>query len=456
MAEPSTPETSAQTARSGAPSPKSPPHIGNIAMADFQRDPLGFVTNMIATHGDIFTYNTGGWMATLINHPAYIKHVLQTNTKNYTKTGSPELMMLRPMLGAGLMTSDGPAWRMQRRMLEPSFHQQRIQAYLADMVAATRAMMDRWHCRATADPVDIPGEMSRLTLHIVARCLFGIDLGDDSTGFGAAVDVMNEFMAHFDPWDRKRMAQFRQALGTLGQMAQRITAERAVAEDPPGDLLSLLLTAVDETTGDPLTEGQIRDQIFTFLMAGHETTAKALTWTLYLLDRHPEVQARARTEAVAVLSDKTPTVAMVEALDECWMVIQEAMRLYPPVWTMTRVAIQDDVVGGYAVRAGSLVVMNPYTVHRHPAFWLNANVFDPERFRPERVQTLPPFAYMAFSGGSRMCIGRRFAAMEMRVILGMLLSRFRCALFPHHPVEPEALVTLRPKYGLPMTVHSIF
>ena len=405
-------------------------------------------------YGDIVRYRADGWAATLVNHPDYVKRVLQDNHRNYTKEGTPDFMMLKPMLGEGILTSEGESWLRQRRMAQPAFHRKRIEAFGTLMTDLTALMLDQWETQI-GQPLEMVKEMTQLTLRIVARALFSYDVSSEADVFGRAVEVLNESMGHFDPTNMDVRRQFRSALITIQQIVHQIIQERRLHPEDRGDFLSMLLVAQDEETGYRMNDRQVRDQVLTLLLAGHETTAKALSWTFYLLSQHPEIEERLVQELNTVLGGRTPTIEDLPHLPYSWMIIEESMRLYPPIWLLSRVAVADDEIGGFHIPAGSLVAVSPYAMHRHPGYWENPERFDPEHFRPERAAERPTFAYLPFSGGPRLCLGKHFASVEAHLVLAMIYQRFRLRLAPAHPVVPEALVTLRPHYGLPMTLHPI-
>lgn len=433
--------------------PKQPPGpAADLTVQEIRRDPLGFIMTVTGRYGDLVRYRADGWAATLVNHPDYIKHVLQDNNHNYTKEGTPDFMMLKPMLGEGILTSEGESWLRQRRMAQPAFHRKRIEAFGRLMTDLTLLLLADWE-KAAGRPLEIVKEMTQLTLRIVAKALFGYDVSGEADVFGRAVEVLNECMGHFDPTDPAVRQRFRAALTTIQQIVHQIIQERRLHPADQGDFLSMLLLAQDEETGYRMNDRQVRDQVLTLLLAGHETTAKALSWTFYLLTQHSEVEDRLAAELVAVLNGRPPTVDDLPHLPYTWMVIEESMRLYPPIWLLSRVAVADDEIGGFHIPAGSLVAISPYAMHRHPAYWDNPERFDPEHFRPERAVERPAFAYLPFSGGPRLCLGKHFASVEAHLVLATILQHFRLRLLPGHPVVPEALVTLRPHYGLPMTLH---
>jgi cytochrome P450 len=445
-----------QSVRTNGGEPRTAPGPDTLlSLQEIQQDPLAFLSKLSREYGDVCSYRTDHWQVVLLNHPAYIKHVLQDHHRNYVKTGTPDLMMLKPMLGDGLMTSEGDAWLSQRRLLQPAFHREQVEAFGRLMVEITLDLCaDLRQYANRAQPIDIAEQMTRLTTRIVARALYGADIVDQLGNFSESVQRMNEFMAHYDPRDRARYQQFRHAHAAIHQIVEHIIRARRGRSDSGHDLLAMLMRAQDEQTGQGMNDAQLRDQVMTLLMAGHETTAKALTWTWYLLDRHPVVAQRLRAEHAAVLGGRPPTIQDLPSLEYTWMVLQEAMRLYPPVWIMSRRAVVDDVIGEYRVPAGSLVLVSPYLIHRHAEYWPNPERFDPERFRAGQSADRPHYALFSFSGGPRQCIGKSFATVELQLVLATIAQHYTLQLVPDYRVEPEALVTLCPRGGLPMTLHT--
>ncbi len=252
-----------------------------------------------------------------------------------------------------------------------------------------------------------------------------------------------------------RNLRMQRTIHTLDQLVYRMIAERRSRETERDDLLSMLLSAQDEETGQGMNDRQVRDEVMTLLLAGHETTANTLTWTWYLLSQSPEVERRLHAELNEVLDGRVPTVADLPELKYTRMVIEEALRLYPPTPLLSRKAIAGDEVQGYPIAANSMIMISPYAVHRHPALWEEPERFDPERFTPERAAARSAYAYFPFGGGPRICIGNNFAMMEAQLILSTVAQRYQLRLIPGHPVEPQMVVTLRPRYGLPMTLHPL-
>jgi cytochrome P450 len=439
-----------------APGPHGHFLLGNAGA--LQRDPLGFGLTMTHQYGDVVRMRFFAWPAYLVNHPEGVKHILQVNQLNYNKDLYP-YKALKPLLGRGLVTNDGEGWLHQRHLMQPAFHRKRLTAFGTLMTGATVAMLDRWEDLADRNqPLDVAAEMLRLALCIAGKALFSIDLSDETRTIGQAVTTVNKLLTAYlstpfpplnVPTPRNRRLQV--AYRTLDQVVHGIITQRRQQITDPGDLLSMLLAARDEETGQGMDDQQVRDEVITLLLAGHETVSTALTWTWYLLSHYPDVERRLHTELETVLGGQRPAVDHLAKLSYTRMVLEEALRLYPPAWVFGRKAIADDEIGGYFIPAKSMIVLSPYLTHRHPAFWENPELFDPERFTPERSAGRPHYTYFPFGGGPRMCIGSTFALMEMQLILATVAQRYQLHLVPGHPVEPEALLSLRPRYGLRMT-----
>jgi len=440
-----------------APGPRG--HLLLGSARDIQRDPLRFGLAMTQQYGDIVRIRLLLWPAYLVNHPDGVKHVLQENQQNYNKDLYP-YQIFKPLLGRGLVTNDGKSWLHQRRLMQPAFHRKRLAAFGSLMTDATVMMLDQWQDFAErAQQLDIAAEMLRLTLRIVGQALFNIDLSDETRIVGQALITVNKLLSDYIyapfpplnvPTSRNRPIQT--AFRTLDQVVQGIINQRRQQNMDTDDLLSMLLSVRDEETGQRMNDQQVRDEVMTLLIAGYETVSTALVWTWYLLSQYPEMEHRLHSELDIVLRGDLPTVEHLVELPYTRMVIEEALRLYPPAWIFGRKAIADDKIGGYSIPANSMIVLSPYITHRHPALWEHPEVFDPERFTPERSAGRPPFAYFPFGGGPRMCIGNNFALMEMQLILATVAQRYKLRLVPGHTVEPEALLSLHPRYGLPMTL----
>ncbi len=439
--------------------PGPPGHFLFGSTRDIRRDPLHFGLEMAQHYGDIVRIRLLFWPAYLVNHPDGVKHVLQENQQNYHKDLYP-YKILKPLLGQGLVTNDGESWLQQRHLMQPAFHRKRLAAFSTLMTDATVSMLDQWQRFAERDqPLDVAAEMLHLTLRIAGQALFNIDLSDESHTVGQAVATVNKLLSEYlsapfpplsIPTPRSRRLQA--ARRTLDQVVHDIIVQRRQQHADTGDLLSMLLLTCDEATDQGMNERQVRDEVMTLLIAGHETVATALIWSWYLLSQHPEVERRLHSELDEVLSGHLPTVDHLNRLSYTRMVIEEVLRLYPPAWVFGRKAIADDEIGGYFIPASSMIVLSPYITHRHPAFWKHPEAFDPERFAPVQAAGRPHYAYFPFGGGPRICIGNNFALMEMQLVLATLSQHYQLRLVPGHPVEPEALLSLRPRAGLPMTL----
>jgi cytochrome P450 len=346
--------------------------------------------------------------------------------------------------------------------MQPAFHRKQLATFGQLMTDATQSLLERWqHASELHQSLDVAQEMMRLTLQIVGQSLFSIDLSDetDTVGqaFTALMTPLMDYIYHPVPplgFPTRRNRRIQHYIRTLDGVVQAIITEHRQQGADKNDLLSMLLAARDEETGEQMNDRQVRDEVMTLLLAGHETTANALSWAWYLLSQHPEVEDHLHTELEQVLGGRIPTVEDLPRLTYTHMVMEETLRLYPPAVGFNRKAMADDEVGGYFVPSGTLIWISPYTTHRHPEFWEKPDVFDPERFSTERSAGRPHFAYFPFGGGPRLCIGNHFAMMEAQLVLSTIAQRYRLCLVPNHYVEPQALLTLRPRGGLPMTLNA--
>jgi cytochrome P450 len=432
--------------------------IGIVAEA--RRDTLGYLFRSARRYGDVFRSHVGPQVTHLVTHPDGVKHVLVDHQKNYPRSWI--YRHTRLVIGNGLVATEGEVWRRQRQMLQPAFQPQRIAQLAGAMTAVTAEMLDDWRMASNGQPLDVFQEMIGLTLNIVGRALLGVDLAQDRdvitrTVLTALLYLEFRITHLFSPpvWvPTLRNLRFQRAMRSLDEVVFRIIRERREG-GPTNDMLSMLMALRDEETGAGLSDQEIRDQVNTFIGAGHETTAVALTWTWYLLSQHRDVQERVRDEVRSVLGDRVPTVADLPRLALTRRVIEESMRLYPPVYAVAKDVVSDDVIGGYRIPARSMILLSQYITHRHLEFWDDAERFDPDRFLPERVAARPRFAYFPFLGGPHHCIGSEFAMMEAMLIVAMTLQRFRLRLTPGAVVEPESKLTLRPRGGLSMLLEPV-
>jgi cytochrome P450 len=443
-----------------APGPEGYPLLGSLP--NMWGDPLPFLLKSTLEHGDIVRLRFGPKAAHVLTRPEHIKYVLQDNQKNFSKD-TRGFITLRSFLGMGLLTSDGDTWLRQRRIAQPAFHRQKIAALGASMVRSAEAAAEGWgqHVRS-GRAIDVAAEMMKLTLRIAGETLLSTDVSREAETVGRALTVMlrearRRIVAAYSlplSLPTRRNRQLNAAMSALDALVYRMINERRRSGGGPEDLLAMLLNARDADTGEAMNDKQLRDEVLTIFVAGHETTANALAWTFYLLSKFPAAARKIRAELAEVLGGRSPTEGDLPRLKYTSMVLDESMRLYPPAWMFTRAARQDDEIGGYFIPKGSFLFLSPYLVHRKPSLWEDPEGFDPERFAPERAASIPRFAYFPFGGGPRQCIGNTFALMESVLLLAVFLQKYRLDLVPGHPVELEPLVTLRPKHGVMMTIHA--
>jgi cytochrome P450 len=441
-----------------APGPRASWPVGQLYQ--FRRDPLVFLARLAREYGDVARFKAGPQSIYLLNHPEHIRDVLVTNHSRFKKGRA--LQRAKRLLGEGLLTSEGEFWRRQRRLAQPAFHRQRIASYARVMVEYAEQAAARWR---DGETIDAAGEMTRLTLAVVGKTLFDANVESDADEVGAALtEVMNLFNYLMLPFAElleklplPPQRRFLRARARLDAVIYRIIEERRREGRDRGDLLSTLLHAVDEE-GDRtgMTNEQLRDEVMTLFLAGHETTSNALTWAFYLLAQNPSAESRLHEELDAVLErGRPPTADDYAALSYTEMVVAETMRLYPPAWAVGRLALEDHEVGGFAIPRGSLVLISQYVTHRDPRFFPEPERFDPERWTPEVKAARPQFSYFPFGGGPRRCIGEGFAWTEAVLILAALARRWRLRLIPGRTVEARARITLRPgKGGVPVRVEK--
>ncbi|MGI5328638.1 cytochrome P450 [Actinomadura nitritigenes] len=428
-----------------------------LLLRQLARDRLAMMTSA-ARIGDAVRVRMGPRTLYVFNHPDHARHVLADNSANYAK--GIGLVQARRALGDGLLTSQGDLWRRQRDVVRPAFRNKRISERADVIVDEAERLVARLRARAGGGPVDVVREMTGTTLGVLGRVLLEADLSADGS-IGAAFEAVQD-QAMFEMVTQgmvpmwlplPRQLRFRRARRDLEDLVARLVAERAGAAAGGEDALSRLIVSAEAEADPRVGRRRLRDELVTLLLAGHETTASTLGWTFHLLGRHPRILARLREEVVANLGDRAPGADDLRGLVYTTMVLQEAMRLYPPVWILTRVALADDEVGGYRVPAGKDVLICPYTLHRHPRFWDAPERFDPERFRPERSGAQPAFAYLPFGAGPRFCVGSHLGMLEATIVLAMVVRELRLEPVPGHEVRPEPMLSLRARGGVPMTVH---
>lgn len=435
------------------PGPKG--HLIRGNLPEMRRGILDFLSMCAREYGDIVYLRAGPRPTVLLNHPDYIEYVLANTNRTFNK-GSI-LRSNRRLLGDGLLTSGGDFWRRQRRLAQPAFHRERIDNYGRIMVDYTERMLSTWQDGETRD---VHADMMRLTLAIVAKTLFDADIEEEAEDVGAALAMaLNGFNARIsrlillpDTIPTPGNLPFLRAVRKLDEIVYGIIRQRRATGEDRGDLLSLLLHAQDEDDKSRMTDKQLRDEAMTIILAGHETTAIAMSWTWYLLAQHPQVEARLMDELREVLGDRPPTVTDLPKLRYTEMIVTESMRLYPPAWSIGRQPVEDCEIGGYRVPAGTHLLMCQWLMHRDPRYFERPTEFYPERWADGLALRLPRYAYFPFGGGPRLCIGNSFAMMEAVLLLATIARRYQLTLVPDHPVSPWPSITLRPRYGMKMTI----
>jgi len=411
------------------------------------RNPLSYFLSITQQYGDIVCYRPAPDPAYLINHPNYIRHVLVENYHNYSKDTYSN-QAFKQVIGEGLINLEGDAWLRQRRLMQPAFHHSRLERLDGMIVQATLDMLDRWQVFSeSGQPVDIAREMAALTMTITSRALFGVDLGDEVKAIGEIINKVANLT------EKPRDPRLQQAAREFRAVVEGIIQERRRNFRDQGDLLTSLMTAHDENSGAMLTDDQLKNEVMGLLLAGHETTANALTWTLYALSQNLWASERMHNEIQLLLDKRKPASPDLARLPYLRLVLEESLRLYPPAWIIGRRAIQDDEIDGYHVPGGTVIAICIYTLHRHPTFWENPELFDPERFTPERSASRDKYAYIPFSIGPRQCIGNSFSLLEASLILTCIAQRFELHLLPGIEVQPQPLFVLRPNRDLLMSLH---
>jgi cytochrome P450 len=438
-----------------APGPRNLPIVGQLPA--FRRRPLAFLQKMAREYGDIAYFRLGPQHAFLLSHPEHIRDVLVTRQSNFTK--SRALQRARLLLGDGLLTAEGQFHLRQRRLVQPAFHRERLAGYAAVMSKCALRMRERWQDGAT---LEVSDEMMRLTMSVVGRTLFSADVDAGAREIGVAMtavlEMFNMLLLPFSEYLEKlplpSNRRFEKARDTLDGIIYGMIRERRASGEDRGDLLSMLLLSEDEEGGGGMTDQQVRDESLTLFLAGHETTANALTWTWYLLSQNPECEAKLHAEIDGVLGGRAPGFDDLPNLRYTEMVIAEAMRLYPPAWAIGRKSIEAFEIGGLELPAQSICILSPYVTHRDARWYANPVRFDPERWTPEAKEARPKFSYFPFGGGARVCIGERFAWMEGVLVLATLAQKWKLRLVEGHRVEPKPLITLRTRYGMRMVAEG--
>jgi cytochrome P450 len=434
------------------PGPKGNFLLGSIF--EVSKDWLGFYQHCADEYGDVVRVRFAHVPVYLIVHPRDIESVLITNAANFTK--SADYRALARVLGNGLLTSEGDFWQRQRGLIQPAFHKQNIQAYASVMTGAAERMLNSWKDGGERNLHD---DMMRVTLEIVGQCLYGAEVSGAAEQVGKAMEVVmqrfvtNASLALLFSFDIPVIFARREsrAVQNLNEIIGGIIQQRRASHQRRGDLLDTLLH-VRDADGKPMSDVQLRDEVMTLFLAGHETTAIALSWACYLIAQNPDVEAKLAEELRTVLGGHVPAPDDLPKLRYTEMVLKETLRLYPAVWGIGRRAIAECELGGYRIPAGSNIFILQWRTQRDARFFPDPERFDPERWREDPVRSgkIPRFAYFPFGGGPRVCVGAVFAMMEATLLLAMIQQRYQLELVPNHPVEVLASVTLRPKHGIQM------
>jgi len=424
----------------------------------FRFDSLAFTLNVSREYGDIAHYRFGPLHVYHLCHPDLARQILVEQSEKYRK---PELLKhaFGPFAGEGLLVSEGAVWKRQRKLMQPAFHHRQLAAYSQVMVTQVLQLLDSF---ADGQVREISGEMAELTLNIVAQCLFGEELPSELPEIRGAMVAMlaaasrrvNSIL-RLPRWvpNAGNIREMR-ALAKMDEVVRVLIESRRNSEKQREDLLSVLVAATAGENGGGMSDKQLRDEMLTLFLAGHETTANALTWTWFLLSQHPEVEAKLHQELDRELGGRAPEVADLAKLPYTEMVIRESMRLYPPAPAVAREPIEDVTIAGYLVRAGSLLSINTYALQRDTRFYADPERFDPERFSAGWEERIPRYAYLPFGGGPRVCIGNAFAMMEARLILAMVAERYKLTLEPDQKVEPMQVITVKPRGPVRMRVEQ--
>jgi cytochrome P450 len=421
------------------------------ALPALQKNPLRVMARATLDYGPAVRLPLPIVEGLVVSDPGLVEHVLVTNSRNYVKQ-TRGYDMLRMVLGNGLVTSEGEFWKRQRRIAQPAFHRERLALFGDVMTRAAAQMVEGWRPGVPFDAAEV---FMQVTLKLVGETLLSSDVTSEASAVGRAITVALEHLIYrtlhpfgLPEWlPTPRNVRFRRALTALDEVVLGLIAERRRGGGPSNDLLAMLMDATDPETGEGMSDAQLRDEVMTIFLAGHETTANALAWTVVLLGRAPEVERRVVEELESVLDGRPPTMADVPKLPALGMVLKESMRLYPPVWSLARRVVETETVQGVTFEKDALVFLCTYALHRHPGVWRDPEAFDPSRWAPGAPPP-PKGAYLPFSTGQRKCIGDTFATVEATLILATVLSRVHLTLVPGQTFEPEPVITLRPKGGV--------
>jgi cytochrome P450 len=438
--------------------PGSSAQFSLVDIPEMQRDPLGLFLRKWQEHGDLTRLRLGPYLGHLASHPDHVQHVLVENHRNYVR--DPLFEEFSRVLGDGVLTLDGEPWLRQRRMMQPAFHQKKVAGMADVMVREGRNVIDSLLASATSGrTIDLAEEMSRMGLRTAGKTLFNTETAEEAD---ALMPAMKALFGHVALRNRSIVKipeaiptaenrRYRDALELLERKVYETIAQRRRTKQQHEDLLSLLLEARDEETGEGMTDQQLRNEVLALMLGGSDTSTVVLTWTWALISKNPLVLRELRAELDRVLGGRDPSLDDLPKLVYTWAILQEAMRMMPPAWCVVRKAVGEDILSGVRIPSGSLVYLSPYLVHRHPEFWDNPEAFDPSRFTPENDARRHPSAYIPFGAGPRKCLGAAFATMQMKIVIAMMAQEVELHLVPGFEPQRDASLFLRTKNGCWMT-----
>jgi cytochrome P450 len=426
------------------------------------KNPLEFLDTYANKYDGIFRVKSPKFLEQLIvvSKPDYVKHILQDNNKNYHKSYGYTIMKL--LLGEGLLTSEGDFWRRQRRLAQPAFHRDRLATFVQIMTSAAEDLLNKWESLPDGTTVNISTSMMNVTVDIVCKAMFSTDVEDAVEVVNREFNIANEKLVRRITSPVKiplwlpipEIKKEKNAYSAIRGVVKQIIDKRRNSNEQYDDLLAMLMEAKDEDTGEMMSNEQILDEVVTIFLAGHETTAVALSWLFNCVEENPEVEEKLLSEEASVLNNRAPQLEDLRALDYTRMVIDETLRLYPPAWVIGRNALDDDEIGGYHIPKGINVLIPVYSIHRDARYWENPEQFIPERFSKEKAKNYHKFMYFPFGGGPRLCIGNNFALMEMQLIVPMILRKYKLTKPKGYTYKKDPLVTMRPLPEMSMVINK--
>lgn len=421
---------------------------------EFNRNPPQFMYELLQHYGDVARWR-GTFDVVFLNHPDFVRRVLSRSYEHFSKQVI-DYRVLAQIMGNGLVSNDGPGWVRQRKLMQPMFANRVVNGFDTPINTLTERLLIEWDA-AGSNPVWVDRDMGRLTFQIVGATLFGSDIEQHADEVADILEVVNlqtqeiRALMTLYPWiPTPYNLRWRKARRRLDEIVYGMIAARRREGAGENDILDRLISARDDDSGEGMDEKQMRDEVVTLMLAGHETSATALSWTLYLLAKHPEIMQRLAGELDAVLHGAPATSADVSSIPYLKQVVQESMRIYPPVWAIARRSHHDERFGDYDVPAGAYIGIVPYALHRHPEFWPDPERFDPDRFAPNPTESRHSYCYLPFAAGPRACIGLGMAMLEIQLVLAQIVQRYDVHVVPGHPVETSAKVTLKQRYGMPL------